>query len=359
MNVSSAELLTNRVKEARQARGWSQHELARHSGLSRSSVSAIEIARLIPSAAAALALARAFECPVEQLFSLGTPDESTLAWAAAPRGPCRYWHAALRGRRLLYSSTAFPDINAAHDGTFDGRCLHPAPQADPQRTLIIASCDPAAGLLAEELQRTRGIRLLIIPRSSRQALALLRDGLVHAAGLHLSRVGEAGNATAAAEAVGPSGTFCLLRAAQWEEGLAVDPRRRLRSVRGALRGRLRWIGREPGSGAAECLTELRGNRPPPRHQAQSHRGVAEAIRAGLADAGVCLRLVGEQAGLDFLSVRREAYDLCFSANDASDPRLQALVEAVRSPVYHKLLGELPGYSVVGAGDLQMIGAAHS
>ena len=45
--------------------------------------------------------------------------------------------------------------------------------------------------------------------------------------------------------------------------------------------------------------------------------MAEAIRAGWADAGVCLRLVSDQAGLDFLSIREEAYDLCFSADDAT------------------------------------------
>ena len=85
-----------------------------------------------------------------------------------------------------------------------------------------------------------------------------------------------------------------------------------------------------------------------------HRGVADAIRGGWADAGVCLRLTGLEANLDFLSVRREAFDLCFPAALAADPRLQALVRAVRSSSYRRLLGELPGYDSSRTGDTQRI-----
>jgi molybdate-binding protein len=54
-------------------------------------------------------------------------------------------------------------------------------------------------------------------------------------------------------------------------------------------------------------------------------------------------LVSEEAGLDFIRVRDEAYDLCLPADFKSDPRLRALVEAVRLANYRRLLGELPGY----------------
>ncbi len=63
--------LTNHVRAFRLERGWSQAELAQRSGISRTAVSAIEIQRLTPSVSAALALAAALECRVEDLF--GTP----------------------------------------------------------------------------------------------------------------------------------------------------------------------------------------------------------------------------------------------------------------------------------------------
>ena len=68
-------------------RGWSQEELARLSGLSRAGVSAIETGRLIPSAAAALALAAALECRVEDLFRLqgAEPGRGRLGLATPSR----------------------------------------------------------------------------------------------------------------------------------------------------------------------------------------------------------------------------------------------------------------------------------
>ena len=70
--------------------------------------------------------------------------------------------------------------------------------------------------------------------------------------------------------------------------------------------------------------------------------------------GVCVRLVSEEAGLEFLSVRDETYDLCFSSRSAGDPRIEALVCAVRSESYRRLLGELPGYDTRQAGELEDI-----
>ena len=69
MMLATHRPLRNRVKQFRHERGWSQDYLAEKYGISRSAVSAIEIQRLVPSVNAALALAKAFECQVEELFS--------------------------------------------------------------------------------------------------------------------------------------------------------------------------------------------------------------------------------------------------------------------------------------------------
>src|SRR5262249_12814596 len=145
--------------------------------------------------------------------------------------------------------------------------------------------------------------------------------------------------------------FRLLHGARWQEGLTLAPSAGVRSVQTALRGKLRWVGREPGSGARQCLDELRPHGPPPRRIARDHRGVAEAVRCGWADVGVWLRLVSEEAGLDFLGVRSERYDLCYAAADERDPRLQALLRIVRSRGYRTLLSELPGYDSRDTGEI--------
>jgi molybdate-binding protein/transcriptional regulator with XRE-family HTH domain len=354
MIMAKLPALENDVRAQRDGRGWSQEELARRSGLSRAGVSAIETGRLVPSAAAALALAGAFGLRVEDLFHLPRARTEEPAWAWAPARPsCRYWEAQVAGRTRLYPVEASPLGVVPHDGTYQGGVFQHCGRSEPADTLVVASCDPAGGLLAAELARVSGVRLIVLPRTSATALALLKQGLIHAAGIHLSRSDEPeGNADEVRDRVGRG--VSLLHVANWEEGLTFAPAQRITSVQAALGSGLRWIGRESGSGARQCLDELLGTRRPPRRMASDHRGVAEAIRSGWADLGVCLRLASEEAGLEFLSIRREAYDLCFPQALKSDPRLKALIDTVRSPSYRRLLGALPGYDCADSGRLQHI-----
>ena len=100
-----------------------------------------------------------------------------------------------------------------------------------------------------------------------------------------------------------------------------------------------------GAGARQCQDEILGNQRVPRRIARDHQGIAEAIRCGWADIGVCLRLVSEQAGLTFLHVRDEAYDLCFPQSLASDVRFTKLLVLLRSPGLRALFDALPGYEL--------------
>ena len=62
--------LTNRVREAREAQGLTQAELAGLVGVSRKTINTVENAVFVPSTVIALKLARALREPVECLFSL-------------------------------------------------------------------------------------------------------------------------------------------------------------------------------------------------------------------------------------------------------------------------------------------------
>ena len=62
--------IRNRVKELRDARGWTQQQLADAVGVSRQSINSIERTRYVPSLELALAFARVFGVPTDDIFTL-------------------------------------------------------------------------------------------------------------------------------------------------------------------------------------------------------------------------------------------------------------------------------------------------
>lgn len=333
------------LRRAREARGWSQHALAVRAGVSRAEISAIETGRLVPSTSVALALAGALGGRVEDLFSLTSASE---AWAWTPRGRGgRFWLAEVSGRILRYPGEATALGTLAHDGTTDAA---DGPRAGSASTLVLAGCDPAVGILAAPLHRM-GVRLLPFTRSSGRALELLGAGRVHVAGLHLADSSES-NAALARARLGPG--YRVMHLTRWTEGLALAPGLEVGTPAAAVRGGLRWVGREEGSGARQCLDALWDGWEPREgaaRMAADHGGVVEAIRAGWAQAGVCEQLAAEEAGLDFLPLRAESYDLCFCEDLEADPRLKALLETVRSQAFRRVASELPGHDARRAGAL--------
>lgn len=65
-----ADRLVNRIRERREAAGWTQAELAERVGVSRKTINTVENGVFVPSTVVALKIARAFDTPVEGLFTL-------------------------------------------------------------------------------------------------------------------------------------------------------------------------------------------------------------------------------------------------------------------------------------------------
>ena len=354
--MSHTDPTAHRVKFYRESRGWSQAELAERAGISRSCISAIESRRLSPSVEAALQLAAVFECSVEELFGRQSAEYS-VSWAWLPsQFPCRYWLAEVGGKLLAYPVEMPTVANRLADGQAQEALLSLRSSELAQRTLVIATCDPAIQFFIELYERQSPFRLLVLSRPSGESLKLLDKGLVHAAGIHLSRVDEGQGNAALLRARTSRQDLQLLRVAQWEEGLAVSSDAAVSSLRQAKKESLRWVGRLPGAGARRYQDEILENRRPPQRTGRDHRAVAEAIRNQWADAGICLRLASEDANLRFFSICEDQYDLCFPQRMAADPRIAALVQTVRSMEYRQLISQLPGYRSADAGEVEKVSA---
>ena len=65
-----AETLANTIRAAREARGWTQADLAERVGVTRKTINTVENNVFVPSTIIALKIARAFGVSVEELFSL-------------------------------------------------------------------------------------------------------------------------------------------------------------------------------------------------------------------------------------------------------------------------------------------------
>ena len=351
MTTSDRIISNNPVLARRQAREWSQAVLAERAGISRAAVSAIEGERLSPSVETALALAAVFECSVEELFGGGgTFQPHGPVWAWTPRGESsRYWEAEVGHRRLLYPVEAMTLNPTPHDGVWQKGVLRDSDYAT-DTPLVMAGCDPAAGLLAAEYARASGFRLLVFPRGGHGALELLKQRLVHVAGLHYST--EDAPERNAETVRTQIGSECrLLRLAKWEAGIALATDNHSRSAESVARRPLRWAARESGSAARECLDGLLGKRRFAGREVNGHAAVAEAVRAGWAEAGVCVRFSAAEAGLNFLPVRTENLDLCFPIAFQHDPRIQALVRLLRDRACRRLISELPGYDARETGEM--------
>lgn len=62
--------VSNRVRELRLERGWTQQQLADAVGVSRQSINSIECERYVPSLPLALTFARVFKRSTDDIFSL-------------------------------------------------------------------------------------------------------------------------------------------------------------------------------------------------------------------------------------------------------------------------------------------------
>jgi putative molybdopterin biosynthesis protein len=80
--------------------------------------------------------------------------------------------------------------------------------------------------------------------------------------------------------------------------------------------------------------------------------IAQAIRAGRADTGIATRSVANSAGLDFVPIVWEPFDLLMRQRDYFHPPLQALIRFLQSGELAARAQEMGGFDLSAAGTVR-------
>ena len=377
-----------RLRLARQARGFSQQQLAGMAGVSRQAVSAVEAGHSDPSLRVAFALAQALGMTLEELFGPGDLAQPVAAAPVAPpdapggrvllapvgdrfvalplRGDAAagMGFVAAGGQAVLPGNGATEIAGLPDAATEAGRSPAPVgtitvrPIAPPRPTLVVAGCDPALPLLAPPLALLDPpVAFAWWPCGSREALRLAAIGLVHAAGVHLRDADGGYNATAAGHL--PGGAEVVGFTA-WREGLVLKPGLATTAITGfdsLAKGKRRVVNREAGAEARRLLDRELGRLhidpaelPGYDTRAAGHIQVASAVAAGLADAGVASEPVARAYGLGFLPLADERFDLVLPGAHLGSREVQGLLKVLASPWLLAQLASLPGYDLASCGD---------
>ena len=250
---------------------------------------------------------------------------------------------------------------AALDRWVSAGLLATAALAQPAPPIVGGSHDP----LLEWALRESGSGLATLPEGSESGLRRLARGEVLAAAIHLHRIegdDDSANADAVANAPGLHDVV-LIAFARREQGLLVAPGNplKLSDIASAATARARMALRPNGAGAqllllallarADLAFEALNTLKPP---CPTGPDVAQAVRMGRADCGIATRAVALAAGLDFIPLTWEYFDLALRQRDYFLPGPQALVDFLRTAAFRERAAELKGYDVAATGSVRHI-----
>ncbi|MFN8644738.1 MAG: substrate-binding domain-containing protein [Candidatus Binatia bacterium] len=229
-----------------------------------------------------------------------------------------------------------------------------------ERPLLIAGSDDAVlDLLVSALAAQHPELGLDVERvGSLAGLWALREGRAQIAGIHLLDADSREYNVPFVKHLLPEESVLLLTLARREQGLLLAPGNpcRVRGVCDLARRGVRLVNRQRGAGTRLLLHHaLRAARLDPaalpgwERAVATHAAVAAAIAAGEADAGPGTRAAAAQAGLDFLPIGEERYDLAIPRALFDAPRLRPLFEALHARAFRRAAAALPGYDLTRMG----------
>ena len=229
----------------------------------------------------------------------------------------------------------------------------------PPSAIVGGSHDP----LLEWALRESGCGLASLPEGSEAGCRRLARGEVAVAAIHMHRDRRrrrTANADAVAIAAGLHDAV-LIAFVRREQGLMVPPaiRRAIGALDDALARGLRFGLRQKGAGAQLLLgpaAPRRGRRRRAGRRGQVYptgADIAQAVRSGRVDCGIATRAVADGAGLGFIPLAWERFDLAMRHRTYFEPGPQALFAFMRTPALARPAAALGGYDATEAGRVRI------
>jgi excisionase family DNA binding protein len=238
----------------------------------------------------------------------------------------------------------------------------PAGMARPQSAPIVAgSHDP----LLEWALRESGSGLATLAVGSEDGFGRFAAGEAVAAAIHLHALEDPLADANIAALVGRSDMqdAVMIALCRREQGFLLAPGNPLNiaTIADVIATRARITLRPKGAGAQllllsllyrarASLDELTLAQP----TAPTGPDIAQAVRAGRADVGIATRGVAQSAGLDFVPIVWEPFDLVMRQRDYFRPPLQAVIRFLRTEAFAARAEELGGYDVSDAGAVRFV-----
>ncbi len=225
--------------------------------------------------------------------------------------------------------------------------------------LLLGSHDLGLNLLAQRMQEKAKLELLVLPVGSIDGLVALRQGTTHLTSCHLLDVESGEYNLPYVRHFFPDRSVALITLAYRNQGLLLPAGNlhQIHSLEDLTRRNVVMINRNQGSGTRLWLDKhlnrlgisaesIRGY----KHEVPTHTAVAQAIREGKANAGLGLEAAARQAGLDFVPLFQERYDLVLPEERLQDPKMQPLLDYMQSKDFRRALEDLAGYDTTSTGE---------
>ncbi|MDP3078541.1 helix-turn-helix transcriptional regulator [Bradyrhizobium sp.] len=276
------------------------------------------------------------------------------------------------GERKLYELVTSGDIPCSK---VTGKWLFPRQELD---LWVLSGLSRPAGMIAEDpppivggsqddllewTLRESGSGLASLTEGTARGVERLLRGEVIAAAVHFHSedVAAEDSNIAALRAMPGLHDAVLVGMVRREQGLLVPPGnpKQLRSLADVLASGEQMAVRQQGAGAQMLLDvlltragagpkDLRRLEPP----CLTGPDLAAAVRAGKADCGIATRAAAKSAGLDFVPLLWENFDLLMRQRSYFRPPIQALIGFLGDKRLKQRAAELTGYDAAPAGQIR-------